>query len=80
LYWKNICGKWNEEEEIEDDKIRGKLLCVIGVFYNSSECSLGAAQQCFEIALSYTKERKQFNQSIYFIISKCSIQISRYGR
>ena len=27
-------------------------------------CSLGAMQQCFEIALNYTKERKQFNQTL----------------
>jgi alkylation response protein AidB-like acyl-CoA dehydrogenase len=27
-------------------------------------CSLGAAQACFEIALQYTKERKQFNKAI----------------
>jgi len=27
-------------------------------------CSLGAAQACFEIALQYVKERKQFNKSI----------------
>jgi alkylation response protein AidB-like acyl-CoA dehydrogenase len=31
---------------------------------NIAACSLGAAQQCFEIALNYTKERKQFNQSL----------------
>lgn len=27
-------------------------------------CSLGAAQACFEIALEYVKERKQFNQAV----------------
>ncbi|RYH20183.1 hypothetical protein EON65_24300 [archaeon] len=27
-------------------------------------CSLGAAQACFEMALAYTKERKQFKKSI----------------
>jgi len=27
-------------------------------------CSLGAAQACFELALAYTKERKQFGKSI----------------
>jgi alkylation response protein AidB-like acyl-CoA dehydrogenase len=27
-------------------------------------CSLGAAQACFEIALAYVKERKQFKKSI----------------
>ncbi len=27
-------------------------------------CSLGAAQACFELALDYVKERKQFNKSI----------------
>lgn len=27
-------------------------------------CSLGAAQACFEMALAYAKERKQFNKSI----------------
>lgn len=27
-------------------------------------CSLGAAQICFELALAYTKERKQFKKSI----------------
>ena len=27
-------------------------------------CSLGAAQACFEIAVAYAKERKQFNKSV----------------
>jgi alkylation response protein AidB-like acyl-CoA dehydrogenase len=48
-------------------------------------CSLGAAQQCFETALAYTKERKQFgkpiisNQAIQFKLAEMatSIQTSR---
>eukprot|EP01032_Pedospumella_encystans_P032224 gene32224-36378_t len=31
---------------------------------NIGSCSLGAAQACFEIALNYVKERKQFKKSI----------------
>jgi alkylation response protein AidB-like acyl-CoA dehydrogenase len=31
---------------------------------NIGSCSLGAAQACFEIALKYVKERKQFKKSI----------------
>ena len=27
-------------------------------------CSLGAAQQCFELALKYVKERKQFGKPV----------------
>ena len=29
-----------------------------------ASCSLGAAQECFEIALAYTKERKQFGTAV----------------
>ena len=31
---------------------------------NIGSCSLGAAQHCFETAVNYVKERKQFNKSI----------------
>lgn len=31
---------------------------------NIAACSLGASQACFEAALAYSKERKQFGQSI----------------
>lgn len=48
-------------------------------------CSLGAAQECFETALAYAKERKQFgkpiisNQAIQFKLAEMatSIQTSR---
>ena len=31
---------------------------------NIASCSLGAAQRCFDLAVAYTKERKQFGQRI----------------
>lgn len=40
------------------------LTCLTQARYGIAWGAIGAAQHCFEMALSYTKERKQFNKSL----------------
>lgn len=53
----NIVGKENQGFAIAMSGLDGGRLSI-------AACSLGAAQRCFEIALEYTKERKQFGQCL----------------
>ena len=53
----NLVGKEGQGFQIAMAGLDGGRLSI-------AACSLGAAQACFEIALNYVKERKQFGKSI----------------
>lgn len=48
----------------EGDGFKVAMSGLDGGRLNIASCSLGAAQACFEIAISYVKERKQFGSTI----------------
>lgn len=64
IYRFNLIFSFNYRLGKEGEGFKMAMAGLDGGRLSIASCSLGAAQACFEIALQYTKERKQFKKPI----------------